>query len=36
MPWTKEQKAEYNRQYRINNKEKIAEYNKQWIIDNAE
>tara|TARA_R110002124_G_scaffold49302_1_gene144740 strand:+ start:63 stop:527 length:465 start_codon:yes stop_codon:yes gene_type:complete len=36
MPQTKEQKAEYHRQYRINNKEKIAEYMKQWKINNAE
>ena len=32
MPWTKEQKAEYQRQYRINNKEKIAEYKEKGII----
>ena len=36
MPQTKEERLEYKRQWRINNKEKIAEYNKQYRIDNAE
>ena len=36
MPWTKEQKAEYHRQWRINNKEKIAESNRQYYQENKE
>ena len=26
MPYTKEERAEYNRQYRLDNKEKLKEY----------
>tara|TARA_R110002153_G_C12995953_1_gene464493 strand:+ start:69 stop:557 length:489 start_codon:yes stop_codon:yes gene_type:complete len=36
MPWTKEQKSEYHRQWRINNKEKLAESNKKYREDNKE
>jgi len=36
MPQTKEEKAEYQKQYRINNKEEKKEYMKQYRIDNKE
>ena len=30
MPWTKEQKKEYNKEYRIKNKEQTKEYDKEY------
>ena len=36
MPKTKEKKAEYNKQYNLDNKEEIAEYQKQYRLDNKE
>ena len=36
MPMTKEEHAEYKKQYRIDNAEKIKEHRKQYRIDNLE
>ena len=36
MVWTKEERAAYNKQYKIDNKEKIAAKAKQHTIDNKE
>jgi len=36
MPWTKEERAEYARQYNLDNKEKIKEQSRQRYLENRE
>ena len=36
MPMSKEERREYNKQYRLKNKEKAKEYKRQWHLKNKE